>query len=112
TVTLNWAADANATLYDVEVANDVNFTTMVTTATVSGNSHVITGLSEATNYFWRVRPRNETCSGTFSTPYRFTTGVIACASTASSNVPLTISASGTPTINSTLNIPTGVNISD
>ncbi|HEX8563570.1 MAG TPA: zinc-dependent metalloprotease family protein [Flavobacterium sp.] len=111
-VTLTWTADPNAILYDVQVADDVAFTNIINAVTVSGTSYQISGLMEAHNYFWRVMPKNAQCAGTFSGARKFTTGVVACSSTSSANVPLPISAVGTPTINSTVNIPTGVNISD
>ncbi|RZJ71772.1 reprolysin-like metallopeptidase [Flavobacterium sp.] len=112
TVSLTWGADANATSYDIEVATDAAFTTVVISATVTGTTYSATGLLEGTNYFWRVRPKNPSCSGVFGSAFAFQTGQIICNTAASTNVPLTIAATGAPTVNSTLAIASGVTISD
>lgn len=105
TLTLSWDANANATTYDVELATDAGFTTGVVSGTTDTNSYDISGLEVATTYYWRVLPKNPSCSGTFSAPFSFETGLVACGDIASTNVPLAISAAGTPTVNSTLVIP-------
>lgn len=111
-VTLSWAANSNANAYDVQVATDNAFTNIINSGTSATNSYTVSGLSEATGYFWRVQPKNIACIGTYSNPFKFTTGQITCGSSASTNVPITISATGAPTINSTLTIPSGGVISD
>ncbi|MBN8642668.1 MAG: proprotein convertase P-domain-containing protein [Flavobacteriales bacterium] len=110
-VTLTWANDPSATLYDVQIATSEDFSTIIQSATVATNSYLVSGLSQLTNYFWRVLPRNTSCLGTYSLPFRFTTGQQTCTNFSSTNVPLAISASGTPTVNSTLTIPSGSNVS-
>ena len=107
TATLTWAANSNATSYDIQLANDASFSTIVNTATTTATSYTFSGLNQANNYFWRVMPKNVSCSGAFSAPFKFTTGQLNCTDFNSNNVPINISASGTPTINSTLNIPAG-----
>ncbi|MCO6161574.1 reprolysin-like metallopeptidase [Flavobacterium sp. NRK F7] len=111
-LTLNWDINPNATSYDVQVATDNTFTTIVSSGNTTTNSYSVSGLSQGTSYFWRVLPKNATCTGVFGNPFRFTTGTISCASTSSPNVPVAISSSGTPTITSTLNIPSGGTIAD
>lgn len=111
TVTLTWAANSNASSYDIQLANDASFTTIVNSATTTGTSYTFTGLNQTSNYFWRVLPKNISCIGTYSSPYKFTTGQINCTDYNSTNVPITISASGAPTINSTLSIASGGTIS-
>lgn len=107
TVNVSWAANANASSYDVQLANDAAFTIVLSTASTTATNYTFTGLNQTSNYFWRVLPKNISCSGTYSSPYKFTTGQLNCANFSSTNVPITISATGTPTINSTLNIPSG-----
>lgn len=80
TATLTWPANAAATSYDVQVATDVAFATVVSSGNVTTNSYVVSGLSDATSYFWRVLPKNPACSGNYSTAYKFSTGVTACTS--------------------------------
>jgi subtilisin-like proprotein convertase family protein len=110
-VVIEWSADPSATNYDFELASDVDFTTVLVSQNVTTNQYTATNLDENTNYFWRVLPKNSGCQGELSAVFRFTTGSgISCDPIVNStNVPLTISASGTPTINSTLTIPTNQN---
>ena len=103
---LTWEANPNASSYDVQVATDALFTDIVSAATVVGNTYTVTGLSEATNYFWRVLPKNSACSGVFSEASFFETGRIVCDSFASANVPLTISTGSSSTTNSIVTIAT------
>ncbi|MFM2393226.1 MAG: hypothetical protein RLZZ546_1208, partial [Bacteroidota bacterium] len=58
--------------------------------------------SSATTYYWRVRGVNDCGVSNWSVTRSFTTAV--CLLYTSTNVPITISASGTPTINSNLPI--------
>ncbi len=109
---LTWAANANATSYDVQVATDLAFTSIISSGNTTSTSYTVSGLSQATNYFWRVLPKNDSCSGTYSSANKFTTGVISCGTTASTNVPLTIPTTANATVNSTLNIPSGGTIGD
>jgi subtilisin-like proprotein convertase family protein len=107
TATLTWAANSNASLYDIQLANDASFAVIVNSATTTATSYTFTGLNQTSNYFWRVLPKNISCSGSYSSPFRFQTGQTNCADFDSTNIPVNISPSGTPTINSTLNIPSG-----
>jgi subtilisin-like proprotein convertase family protein len=110
TVNLQWNNNTAATNYDVEVATDVDFNSTYLATNVTSTSYQLTGLLENTNYFWRVLPKNDGCQGAISSTYRFTTGQNSCSSVSSSDVPLTITSSGTPTVNSTLTISTVNNV--
>jgi subtilisin-like proprotein convertase family protein len=112
TVTLSWTADANATSYDVEVATDAAFTTITATGNTSATSYVLTGLANQTDFYWRIKPKNASCEGAFSEAFLFTTGNEICNTVASANVPLTIATTANVTINSTLNIPDNLTITD
>ncbi len=109
--TLTWNASPVADQYLVQVATDEAFTNIINTATVTGNTFVASGLSELTTYYWRVQGSNASCTGNFSSTFRFTTGQLSCAVSSSTTV-VTISSTGTPTVTSTINIPTGVTIAD
>ena len=110
---LTWAANPNASSYDVQVATNNTFTAIVSSGNVTTTSYSVSGLVPNTDYFWRVLPKNSICGdGTFSSPFTFKTGLIACNTTASPNVPVVISATGAPTITSTLTIASGGVISD
>lgn len=108
-LSLLWNPDPNATSYDVQVATNNTFTSIIS----SGNVTATSGLTQGTAYFWRVSSKNAICTGTFGTPFSFTTGILSCGTNViSTSVPVVISASGTPTVTSTINIPSGGNIGD
>ena len=111
-VTLTWLADANATLYDVQLATDNTFSNIISSSTVSGTSFSVTGLLEITDYYWRVLPKNTSCQGNYSPTNKFTTGQTACNDYFSTDVPLTIATTANVTVNSNLNITDSNVISD
>ena len=109
---LNWEADTYATSYDVEIATDVAFTNVVQSDNVIINSFTIGKLSPETDYYWRVKPKNLCGEGVFSTAYSFTTTPVNCLSRSEDNLPIAISAVGTPTITSTMTILEDLPVSD
>ncbi|MFC4815703.1 reprolysin-like metallopeptidase [Flavobacterium sp. GCM10023249] len=111
TLNLTWSAATSATLYDVQVASDSGFTSIVASGTTASTNYIVTGLNQATDYFWRVLPRNASCNGAFTSSFKFTTGIINC-STVSNNTVQAIAANGKPTVTSTIAIPSGVTIND
>ena len=108
---LTWPANASATSYDVQVATDAAFTNIIRSATVLTNSYLVSGLTVASDYYWRVLPKNPVCAGTFSSGYKFTTGQLICANSSSVNIPVTIPAT-VATVTSTIDVPSGVTISN
>jgi subtilisin-like proprotein convertase family protein len=111
-LTLSWNSSTNATSYIVEVSTNNTFTNIINNSEVSTSSYEINNLSQGTNYYWRVTPKNSGCGlGTPSSTFKFTTGIINC-STVSNNTVRTISNIGKPTVTSTINIPSGVSILD
>lgn len=70
---LTWAAASEATGYDLQVARDAAFTTIVASATQSGTSYSLTGLSPNTKYYWRVRSSNSWGTGNWGEQRFFTT---------------------------------------
>ncbi|MFT3795612.1 reprolysin-like metallopeptidase [Flavobacterium sp.] len=102
--TLEWNADPIASAYDVEVATDVAFTNIIASAETPSNTYTVTGLEEATLYFWRVKPKNAACGGNFSPTSQFTTGQLVCNDYEATNVPVAIPADDVATVSSTLEI--------
>ncbi len=90
TGTLSWTANTAATSYDVQIATDQAFTNIVISGTVTSNSGSFSGLTDATDYYWRVLPKNPSCSGTYSSGYKFTTGQSNCTYNYSNNATLAI----------------------
>ena len=110
-----WPANSAATSYDVQIATNANFATIVRTVNVSTNTYTAINLSQATDYHWRVMPRNPTCSGTYSVGFKFTTGQLVCntINAADSNLPIFIpTIVNTAPFNSTFNVTTAATIVD
>ena len=100
-VSLKWEALENATAYQVEVATDEAFETLVVNETTMGLS-LNASLENLTTYYWRVIPVNATCSGTPGASFSFTTANATCADFTSANVPVVISGTSTSTVTSAL----------
>ena len=63
---LKWNEDVNASDYDVQVATDSGFSTIISNVNVSTNLYSLNGLSGNTTYYWRVKPKNSCGEGSFS----------------------------------------------
>jgi len=108
---LDWQSVSGATQYDWQIAYDNSFTTLAASGTVTPDQVQISSpLLMSQLYFWRVRGVNACGNSPWSSIFNFTTG--SCFSVNSTNVPITIPSSGTPTVFSTLNNTTGMTISD
>jgi len=71
---LVWTASSGASGYDVQVAADPGFATVVYTASVTGTSHTLTtALNPATPYYWRVRAVNACGQGSYGSAFLFST---------------------------------------
>lgn len=73
---LQWATNATAALYDVQVSAHSGFTTtFLRDSLISANStsKQISGLAAGTTYYWRVRAKNNTGAGAWSEVRSFTT---------------------------------------
>ena len=104
----SWAAVTSANNYDLQLATDASFSTLVVNQTgLSTNSYAYSGsLSASTAYWWRVRANNSCLTGAYSTR-KFTTSPTGQTFTYnSSDVTKTISTTTAGTYNSTLTIPT------
>jgi len=104
--------NANAGMtYDIQISTDAGFATIVESATgLTSTSYTATLLTAGVTYYWRVNSYNSCSTAGNSTVFSFTTA--SCGTFASTNVPVAISATGTPTITSTLTIPTSGTIND
>lgn len=100
----SWNNDPNAEGYDIEIATDSGFTTIIESAAVSTNSYLATALEGNTQYFWRVRSKNPCGIGNFSSGTGFTTLVVNCLENNFTSIGEVITASGTPTIVYTVNV--------
>ncbi|HEX2901707.1 MAG TPA: proprotein convertase P-domain-containing protein, partial [Bacteroidia bacterium] len=111
--TLTWVAQTGST-YNIDIATDAGFTNIVRSATGLAVASYVPAppLLSSTLYYWRVRAVNGCGNGAFSTTRSFTTDAVTCYSPASTTVPRTISASGTPTVWDSIYLPIGGTITD
>lgn len=70
---LIWEANSNAISYDVQIATEAGFTNIVSSGNVTSNSYTTDNLSGLTEYYWRVKPKNDCGEGSYSDAYSFTT---------------------------------------
>ena len=74
TPNFEWEANSNATSYNIEVATDASFNSIIINETTATNSYIhSTSLTEITNYYWRVKPINNCGEGSFSNSNMFMT---------------------------------------
>lgn len=109
---LIWGESPLYSSYDVEIATDIGFVNVVESVTVPFNFYKTTDLQPETEYFWRVRPSNGCGTGTFGTPFSFTTSQVNCKSSEARNVPQDISSVGTPLVTSSIQFFEDLPISD
>ena len=112
TPNLTWNALSGAASYDIQVATDPAFASVVRSATgLAGTSYTPSpALDEGTVYYWRVRGNNACGSGAYSSPWAFRTLESGCRTYVSADVPKAIPDKGT--VDSTLNITDVYNATD
>lgn len=72
--TLAWQLVDGATSYNVQIAANASFSPITRQWTsVTGSNVSVTGLSQASTYYWRVAATNATGTGNWSAPFSFTT---------------------------------------
>ena len=112
TPVFTWAAVAGASAYTIEIATDASFSTIIETATITQTTYTGGPLAITTEFYWRVTSENSCGAGPTSSVFTFETANISCASYPSTDTPITISQSGTPTITSSIVITDAGNITD
>ncbi|WP_297764003.1 reprolysin-like metallopeptidase [uncultured Muriicola sp.] len=109
---LTWDTSAINSAYDVEIATDAGFTSIIESATVIFKNYMPQNLLPETTYYWRIMPKTECGSGTFGTPFSFTTLPVNCRLKNAKDLPVSISSSGTPTVTSTIMVIDNLPIAD
>jgi Zn-dependent metalloprotease len=72
--TLDWSDAVGATGYDVQVATDSGFASIVRSASVASSSWVVSpALANGTTYYWRARATSACPASTWTTGWSFTT---------------------------------------
>ncbi|WP_445386062.1 reprolysin-like metallopeptidase [Robiginitalea sp. IMCC44478] len=98
----SWQASDNADAYELQLATDAAFSNIVADQVVYGTSYSPQTLQPDTDYFWRLKAINSCGEGAFGSAFTFRTISTECRTLAAQGLPLTISASGTPTVESTV----------
>ena len=111
---LMWTGSDNAQDYLVEVASDINFTTIVDSGTVQSLSYIPSGLNTNTVYYWRVIASNSCDIAPVSSVFSFTTAEISCGFISAADLPIDIleTGNGTDTYTSVINVPNDAPITD
>lgn len=99
-VVLEWDDDIGNTAYDIEIATDITFTSIVEAVSVANSFYTPVNLESNTEYFWRVKPKNNCGEGTFGLPFSFSTIQFNCNMVSALDLPIEISPIDTPTITS------------
>ncbi len=108
TPTFEWTAASGAASYDLDVATDAAFTSLVYTATVPAPATTHTpalALAPLTTYYWRVTPDNVCGPASPAPTFFFVTGAVVC-----SAPNLAIPDSGATS--DTISIPSGGPLTD
>ncbi len=95
---LQWEEVSGVTNYDIEVATDIGFSSIVFSGNSIINSYDIDGLADNTIYFWRVKPKNACGEGVFGIARSFTTATNNCIDANGVALPKEIAVTGTPTV--------------
>ncbi|MCM4167595.1 hypothetical protein KCTC52924_00903 [Arenibacter antarcticus] len=109
---LEWESNPNYSAFEVEIAEDPGFTTIIETNNTIFNTYLTNSLTEGETYYWRVKPINSCGEGTFSPPFSFSTIDLDCYTKIASGLPMTISSSGTSTTTSTITVLNDLPIAD
>lgn len=100
-VVLQWEDALRNTSYAIEIATDIGFTSVVEASSITSTSYQPILLENNSQYFWRVKPKNDCGEGVFSSPSNFSTIQFNCSTKeATVGLPITISSSGTPVVTS------------
>ena len=95
----------------IQLSEDSLFSSYIINDLIDTNVYqLVEPLNIFTNYYWRVRGINQCGVSAWSNTFNFNTK--GCITFLSSDTPLGISNSGTPSITSTINNPSGIEISD
>jgi len=71
--TFTWDEISNASSYDIEIATDSGFSSILVNENVTTNSYTEASLDQSTTYYWRVKAKNSCGDGNFSSISSFTT---------------------------------------
>lgn len=74
-ITIDWSDVQNADSYDVQLAEDMAFTTLVTDVNTANSQYNVSGLNFEDTYFWRIRAKKGAHVSEWSSVFTFDTRV-------------------------------------
>ena len=110
--TLLWELNEAYASYDLEIATDAAFTTIIETKTTPFSEYKPTSLLAETTYYWRVKPKSLCAEGTFGPAYSFTTALVSCANKNAEDLPKVIPTVGTSVLQSKITFLDDLPITD
>lgn len=91
-----WMPIDNAVSYNFQLSYNNDFTDIFTSVNdIKETKYTVQNLGNLTQYYWRVRASNHCGEGDWSDPFSFTTSVSYCVMVSATDVPISISESGT-----------------
>lgn len=109
---LSWAADTNVESFEIQIATDPGFNSIVASGVTTGTAYTATGLSTATQYYWRVIGSSPCAPDSTSAVFNFSTANISCEDFTATDTPITILEASTGTYTSTVNVPNAGIVTD
>ncbi|UYZ61410.1 reprolysin-like metallopeptidase [Hymenobacter weizhouensis] len=104
---ITWGAVANASAYEVQIATDAAFTTLVLNQPSVAGTALVPGagvLRPATGYFLRVRALSTCGPGPYSAPLAFRTGIVNCQTYLAASVPVALPSASPFVVSSTVTV--------
>ena len=109
---LSWDTPAINNSYDVEIATDAAFSNVVQSARIISKNYVPETLLPETTYFWRIKPVTNCGEGVFGTAFSFTTLPVNCKFKSAKGLPVSISSTGTPTVQASIMVVDDLPVAD
>ncbi len=72
-VALSWSSVTLATSYEVQVSTSSSFSSILADQTQGGTSYTVSGLTQGTTYYWRVRAESLVLTSSWSSTWSFST---------------------------------------
>ncbi|UOG75886.1 M12 family metallo-peptidase [Hymenobacter tibetensis] len=104
-----WTPVPNATTYELQVASDASFSTILfTQAGINAINFTPASLNltAGTTYYWRVRGISVCSTAPYSPGVAFQVGALTCSTLAATQVPVVIQAGAASSVTSVLNVQT------
>jgi len=109
---LSWVSDENILNYDIEIATDETFTTIIESNNLNINNYTPQLVQFNSTYYWRVKGRNDCGESEYSTIFNYTTANVICDSKTAEDTPIDIPDNSFSGAISVINIVDNKSISD